>query len=342
MNLPRNRLVAMLLVLLCCGSMATPLHAAEEVLKELPNAKDAPLIGRLAGSTIVGYSQKGFDDAVFPLTNEVSDKKFVKGQTFEGKVTQVAYLAPAGKSRLEVQRSYEEALNKAGFARKFACGADACGRGTRIVEPFIDRARTIRSMGYGGYSGLAFMIVNTDEPHYLWGTIRANGQDNAVSILVSTMAASDSSPLHERIGVLVTVVEPKPMESGQVTVDVKGLQTGLAADGKIALYGIYFDTGKADVKPESKPQLDEMAKLLTADKALRVVIVGHTDNQGTIDGNVALSQKRAEAIVAALVKDYRIDGKRLLAKRVASFAPVASNESEDGRAKNRRVELVRQ
>jgi len=132
------------------------------------------------------------------------------------------------------------------------------------------------------------------------------------------------------------------METGNVVVSTDRLQKGLADEGKIALYGIYFDTGRAEVKPESKGQLDEMAKLLNADKSLKVVIVGHTDNQGSADTNVALSQRRADAVVAALVSTYKVDASRLRARGVASFAPVATNRTEVGRAKNRRVELVEQ
>jgi outer membrane protein OmpA-like peptidoglycan-associated protein len=132
------------------------------------------------------------------------------------------------------------------------------------------------------------------------------------------------------------------MKAGNVTVSADELGKGLAAEGKIALYGVYFDTGKAELKPESKTQLDEMGKLLNQNKLLKVVIVGHTDNQGSMDANAALSQKRAEAVVAALSGGYKIDAKRLLARGVASLAPVASNGSEAGRARNRRVELVEQ
>jgi len=110
----------------------------------------------------------------------------------------------------------------------------------------------------------------------------------------------------------------------------------------MTLYGIYFDTAKADVKPDSKVQLDEMAKLLTTQKSLEVYIVGHTDNQGSLDANLSLSQKRADAIVAALAKEYKIDAKRMQARGAASFSPVASNSSDAGRARNRRVELVEQ
>jgi outer membrane protein OmpA-like peptidoglycan-associated protein len=132
------------------------------------------------------------------------------------------------------------------------------------------------------------------------------------------------------------------METGNVVVNTDRLQKGLANEGRIALYGLYFDVGRAEVKPESRPQLEEMAKLLNSDKSLKVAIVGHTDNQGTVDGNVALSQRRAEAVVAMLISSYKIDGGRLRARGVASFAPVASNRTESGRAKNRRVELVEQ
>jgi OmpA-OmpF porin, OOP family len=114
----------------------------------------------------------------------------------------------------------------------------------------------------------------------------------------------------------------------------------LQADGKIALYGLFFDTGKAEVKAESKPQLDEMAKLLQGQPALKVYIVGHTDSQGGLEANLALSQQRAQAVVAALAGAYKVDAKRLQARGVASLAPVASNANDAGRARNRRVELV--
>ena len=85
-----------------------------------------------------------------------------------------------------------------------------------------------------------------------------------------------------------------------------------------------------------------VAKLLRDNAGLRVYIVGHTDNAGALDGNLALSQRRADAVVAALVGTHKIDAKRLAARGVASLSPVASNRAEPGRARNRRVELVEQ
>lgn len=139
------------------------------------------------------------------------------------------------------------------------------------------------------------------------------------------------------------VVETQPMRTDAVTVlDAASMQKGIAAEGKVALYGVNFDTGSAVVRPDSKPQLEQMARLLAADEKLKVFIVGHTDNVGDFQANLALSQRRAEAIAKALAQDYKIAAQRLVARGVANLAPVAANASEAGRQKNRRVELVAQ
>ena len=99
---------------------------------------------------------------------------------------------------------------------------------------------------------------------------------------------------------------------------------------------------KADIKPASAPQLEEMGRYLQQNPSVAVYIVGHTDNQGKLDYNLSLSQRRAEAVVTALSTTYKVTRTRLVGKGVANLAPVASNQSDGGRAKNRRVELVLQ
>ena len=123
-------------------------------------------------------------------------------------------------------------------------------------------------------------------------------------------------------------------------VDAAAIAKGLGEKGHVALYGIYFDTDKAVVKPDSRPTLEEIAKLLRAQPQLNVVIVGHTDSQGGHDYNMDLSRRRADAIAAELAKSYQIGRTRLRTAGVGYLAPVASNASQDGRALNRRVELV--
>ena len=132
------------------------------------------------------------------------------------------------------------------------------------------------------------------------------------------------------------------MVQNMVVVKADEMSKAIASTGKVALYGILFDTNKADIKPESKPALDEIATLLKAQPNLKLHIVGHTDNVGGLESNMALSRRRAEAVMAALKGDYGIAAPRLTANGVAYLAPVAVNTSEEGRAKNRRVELVPQ
>jgi OOP family OmpA-OmpF porin len=102
----------------------------------------------------------------------------------------------------------------------------------------------------------------------------------------------------------------------------------------------FFDTNKADILPKSKGALDEIAKLLTKERGLKLRVVGHTDSVGGMEQNLTLSKKRADAVVTALTKEHGIEARRLSAHGVASLAPAATNATEDGRAKNRRVELV--
>ena len=123
-------------------------------------------------------------------------------------------------------------------------------------------------------------------------------------------------------------------------VDAAAMAKGLGDTGHIALYGIYFDTDKAVIRPESRPTLEQIAKLLAGQPQLNVFIVGHTDSQGTFDYNLDLSRRRAEAIAQELVKSYRIAQPRLRTAGVGLLAPIGSNATEAGRALNRRVELV--
>jgi OOP family OmpA-OmpF porin len=139
----------------------------------------------------------------------------------------------------------------------------------------------------------------------------------------------------------LTIVERAAMDQ-VVTADAASMAAAIGNTGRVALYGIYFDFDKADLKPESKPALDEIAKLLAQDPQLKLYVVGHTDNVGEIGYNMTLSQARAEAVVKALVTGYKIDAGRLKPYGVGPLSPVSSNASEEGRAKNRRVELVAQ
>ena len=129
------------------------------------------------------------------------------------------------------------------------------------------------------------------------------------------------------------IIERKAMEQ-EVVADAKSLASDISATGHASVYGIHFDFNKATVKPE-------IAKLMKQNPKLNLYVVGHTDNVGKIDYNMQLSNARAEAVVKVLVSKYGIDQNRLDPYGVGPLAPVSSNETEEGQALNRRVELVK-
>ena len=137
----------------------------------------------------------------------------------------------------------------------------------------------------------------------------------------------------------LTIVEKEVMVQ-EVTANADAWLNDINTTGHAAVYGIYFDTDKADIKPESEPTLQEISKLLRKDESLKLYLVGHTDSTGEFAHNMKLSEARANAVMNALVSKHGVPAARLIAYGVGPLAPVASNRNEDGRAHNRRVELV--
>jgi len=137
------------------------------------------------------------------------------------------------------------------------------------------------------------------------------------------------------------IIEQEAMEQ-DVTANAESLAREIASTGHVSVYGIHFDFDKAEVKPESDPTLREISKLLGQDSHLKLFVVGHTDGVGEIDYNMKLSRGRAEAVVRVLVTKFGVSKDRLNPYGVGPLAPVASNQTEEGRALNRRVELVQE
>jgi len=127
-----------------------------------------------------------------------------------------------------------------------------------------------------------------------------------------------------------------------VVANAAEMSTGINSTGHTVVNGILFDTGKADVKAESAAALDEVVKLLQQNASIKLYVVGHTDNVGGLAANLDLSKRRAAAVVQAIVAKYPAAGARLASFGDGPYAPISSNDSEDGRALNRRVELVKQ
>ena len=313
-------------------------------MKDKPGGKDHPLVSRYEGSILNNFGGTSFEQVDLPLARYESTAgtaKPSKSLRVEGKVMNYDYWGPAGRSDLEVFRNYQAALTKSGFTLLFVCDeprrCEADGLG-KFATDWSNRPTTFS----GGNSPTSRYEENSNyPPRFLVAQLKRPQGDVYVNL---TVQAASSTQQGKSMGgpYFLQVIEVQAMRTDAVTVDANAMQKGLAADGKIALYGVQFDTGSAAVKPESKAQLDEMARLLTTNAAAKFFIVGHTDNVGELQANTSLSQRRADSVVASLVQGYKIDARRLVARGVANVSPVSSNELESGRAKNRRVELVLQ
>ncbi len=329
-------------------AVAAPDAASQAVLsKDVTGGADNPLLGRYEGSVLIGETQKAFDELAVPTGVSQGNpwettKKFSATVSPQGRVTRLLYVAPAGRSTLEVATNYTDALKAKGMQQVFAC-SNACGDAfpslmyanvTTVSAPNYNQTRT--------YVIQAALETVLDPRYALYKKSDAGG-DTYVEVYVaqdhSGSHGNYSDALDGRVLALVGIVEPRPMEQKIVTIKASEIAGDVAANGRAAFYGIYFDFNKADVKPESDPQLTEMASYIKQSQGM-VFITGHTDNQGGLEFNMGLSQKRAEAVVKALVTRFGVDAKRLTAKGLAFLAPLASNSTDDGRAKNRRVELV--
>jgi OmpA-OmpF porin, OOP family len=139
----------------------------------------------------------------------------------------------------------------------------------------------------------------------------------------------------------LSIVEKEIMKQ-DVVANAEAMGNDINTTGHVSIYGILFDTGKSEIKPESDGAVSEIAKLLKNNGALKLYVVGHTDNVGSFDSNMKLSKDRADAVTKTLSDKHGISAARLKPYGVASLSPVTSNDTEDGKAKNRRVELVKQ
>lgn len=149
--------------------------------------------------------------------------------------------------------------------------------------------------------------------------------------------SGDGSP--EETGLYwLYIIEIAPMEQ---VISASDLSKEINNTGKVTLY-IQFETGKSDIKPESVPIIEQMAKMLNSNKQFKVFIVGHTDNAGTLEANLKLSEDRAKAVTSMLTSKFNVSPTQIMAKGVGPLAPIANNDSEDGRRLNRRVEMVKQ
>lgn len=303
------------------------LSAGVAVAQDVKGSKDHPLIPRYEGSEIIGYEAEAYTDhRLFVAPAKAPgglERNTASTEELEGRRTRVVYRGPVNRSSLEVFRNYEAALKKAGFEPIFSCAREECGG---------------RQFSYSVTKVGALAAYDGEQRYMAAKLVRPEGDVYASVYVIKSGAAG--GPDKDRPMMQIEVMEMKPMEAKMVVVDSSVMERDIAAKGRVAMYGILFDFDKDTMRADSKPQLDEIAKLLKSQPGLKVLIVGHTDAKGAFDYNRSLSERRAASIVAALIRDYGIDRGRLTPLGVGMAAPVSTNRTEQGRSLNRRVELV--
>ncbi|AEA33708.1 OmpA family protein [Hippea maritima] len=286
------------------------------------NAKENLIITPYPNSKVLYHTKKNFDELYILKAprglNEYTLNECKKVE-IDGAVEKIVYGLPGNISAFEAFKNYEFALKKANFNILAQLR-------TKNIRYFIEK-----DCGFPDINGFG---SEQNKDHFY---ISAQSPDKSEYIMVYVGEGYRGRPGKAAIG----IVKLKQIETGLVKIiNAKTMKKEIETKGHVPIYGIYFDFNKATIKPSSEPTIKEIARLLKENPSLKLYVVGHTDSIGDLNYNMKLSKKRAKAVVDELVKKYNINPNRLKAFGVGPLAPVASNKTEEGRSKNRRVELI--
>jgi outer membrane protein OmpA-like peptidoglycan-associated protein len=279
---------------------------------------DYPGIGRFEGSEIEFYATENYDSTTL-ASGPVLKKSDAESTALvvEGAVTRIVYKVPKGSSALEVFRNFENRISAAGYTSIVSGGPEQFVYYTFMYEHPVEK------------------LSNTSISNEIWYLSAEKSTADSktyLSLIVSPHSGGDGQRAR------LIAVTAKSMENRML--DAEKMLSSIAESGKVALYGIYFDTDSANIKDTSAPTMQEIARLLADNPDMNLVVVGHTDNQGSYDYNMDLSRRRADAVANSLSTDYGASSARLRSAGVGYLAPAASNADDAGMQLNRRVELV--
>jgi OmpA-OmpF porin, OOP family len=318
-------------------AMCVPFSAAGRAA-DAEGCRDMAGLKRFDGSDIVMCGAKAFAEYTLP-TGRVVDYdfsgktgRFDASEALEGRLTQNVYAVPMCASSAEVIRNYRQELEAKGF--KILYAAQGLEMGESMGQWFADHG-----------PGTQIFAYSPDQARYIAAVKEEGGVKTAIALFAVEFVNGYEprySPAVGQVMVRLDTVEIGALQDKMTLVSAEEIDQDLVSGGKVSLYGILFDFNKATIRPESRPALDEIGRYLREHPDRRVYVIGHTDNVGGFDFNMTLSKARAGAVAAELTKSYGIAAARLKASGVGLQAPVASNATEEGRGKNRRVELVPQ
>ena len=317
------------------------LAAQPLITTDVSGLKDPDGIKRLAGSVLVLGESKAFDEftiALEKITFDYNQQKFREWQKLriEGSRDTVFYRSPGDASTLEVARSYRNDLEADGYAVIREANSD------ELDDGYGRFMKQVYGVNIGAQLMEYHLPASNDFRYLVMKRANEDGTENYVVGLFAKIRDVWGSR-YAAPGEVVTrldVTRTRPLKSRMILVKAEEMPNILGGAGKVVLYGVFFDTNQTTIKAESAETLQEVAKFLSDNPLIKVIVTGHTDNVGTFDFNRDLSQRRAQSVVEYLSSKHAIDSSRLMPFGASFAAPVAPNTSDDGRAKNRRVELV--
>lgn len=338
-----RRVPAVLFSVAVATTIALPTDASAQA-GDFKGTRDPEGFRRFTGSQITAQRVQSF--AEFDLVvgkadwEDASAPKPVK--SLEGRHQRTVYLMPEGVSSLEAYRNYESELASMGMEVLFKCrnpGSQPGDCGRRLVS---GKMYTSQNWIQNQAEAAKWVGSSAQDLAYVSGRIPRPDGDVYVSLFTVKMSGSLNVKFEGRTSAVLDVVKVKAVEQKMVFVDAATMQGEIEKAGRVSLYGILFDTGSATIRVESAATLAEVAKLMARNASWKLAIVGHTDNVGGAESNQNLSMQRARAVANALTGTHKVAPNRLRAEGRGLSQPVAPNDTEEGRAKNRRVELVRE
>lgn len=309
------------------------------IAQDIAGAGDHPLLPRYPGSEICASESQEFGEYLL-VTGPATSRDEIPTTALEGKITRNMYvLKDEQRSTLEVMRNYEIALEDAGFSEFYSCSGDDCAEGAEYRTFHFFRANPNLKLSCKVPDNANWGMAEK-EPRYFAAQLSrpAEGDVHVAVTVAAWHLRGGSGPKY--VFIQADAVEAAPMQVGMELKLADEMGRELNTTGRAVLYGILFDTDSTEIEAESEAALIEIAKLLNARQELSLLVVGHTDDEGSLEYNLDLSARRAKAVVDALVEGHGIARERLEGHGVGFLAPVASNRTEEGRALNRRVELV--
>ena len=334
------------LLLICISVMA--FSQERTICPDVKGAINHPLLEKYKNSCIVAYTESKFNAVTFPISKITSRDGSSKEITAEGKVINLLYGIENTERAtvLEVQKNYEQALKNGNFEIVYSAFGRKKISGNykiqNVYETFgevdvIKEYQYIKPKSYFRFSmSVHNSNIDTDNAYFV-AKGKRDGKIYTMAIFIH-YNRTNWEGLKDNIFVLTQIVEQEDMETGQVS--AASIEEKIKSEGKEVFHNILFDFGSDNLTQDSYAIVETLSKYLKANPTQKYYIVGHTDNVGSLPANQTLSEKRAKAVLKALTSKYAVSLAQLSAHGVGQLSPLAINTTEEGRALNRRVEIV--